>query len=182
MVVFIVGLSGSGKTTAADFFRAQGIPIIRLGDVTQRELEQTHTPPNEQQERQVRKRLRETEGVDVYARRTLPFLFDALQAHPVVVVEGVRSQEELAFFAQHIAPYSLVYVEARDAIRHKRLKERATRPLNDQEMAERDRWEKEDMHVESLKTPETTIIENNGTMEQLHEQLQQILKIVSKQP
>lgn len=178
MVFFITGLSGSGKTTAAGFFQRLGIPVVRMGDVTQRSLESKRLGRGEKQEETVRQALRARYGSAIYARRTLPYINRAAKTSRDVVVEGMRSRDELRYFEKTVGPVSLIYIQAETTIRRERLGKRPVRPLTADEIGMRDAWEQE-IGVERLKTVANYVVENNGTKEELYGKLHVILRASS---
>ena len=61
--IAIVGLPGSGKTEAADFFRKQGYTVLRFGDQTDLGLKELGLPLTEANEREYRERIRKELGM-----------------------------------------------------------------------------------------------------------------------
>lgn len=171
MVFFITGFSGSGKTTVAEFFQQVDIPVIRMGDVTERSLAQS----GERQEEAVRRRLREQYGLSVYAERTLPYIALALSTSQDVVVEGVRSRQEWKYFQKNLKDLCLIYVQTEKEIRHRRLTKREIRPLSDTEIQIRDGWEQE-IQVEKLKNVADYVVENNSSRKELYKTLDRVTK------
>ena len=60
MLIAIVGMPGSGKSVAADFFRSKQIPVLRFGDQTDIGLKELGLDINEKNERMYRERIRKT--------------------------------------------------------------------------------------------------------------------------
>jgi dephospho-CoA kinase len=98
-VIGIVGLPGSGKSEAANVARELGIPVVTMGDVVRQETADRGLDPASDHGA-VAQALREEEGRDAIAKRSLPILEDHLADGPAVVVDGIRSGDEVARFEE----------------------------------------------------------------------------------
>jgi dephospho-CoA kinase len=92
-VIAISGMPGAGKGVAAEAARQLGFGVLVLGDVIREETERRGLQPTPKNMGEVMLDVRSKEGPAAVARRLLPKV-DANEA-TVVVIEGIRSQDEL---------------------------------------------------------------------------------------
>ena len=103
-IIAFVGMPGSGKTLATDFLNEIGIPVFRLGDLTDEELKKRKLARNEENERKIREELRAKFGMQVYADYVVKKL-KSLDPKPyVAALDGVRSFEEYSLFSLSFLP------------------------------------------------------------------------------
>ncbi|MCX5995675.1 MAG: AAA family ATPase [Chloroflexi bacterium] len=134
----IVGMAGSGKSSAARHLEKKGWRVIRFGALTMRELESRHLPINEANEKAVREALRAKHGMEAYAKLLLPGIKESLSAGPTVI-DGLYSWAEYKFLRGHFGDQmKLVAVYTTRSVRYARLSQRAERPLPFEEAEQRD--------------------------------------------
>ncbi len=97
-VVGLVGLQGAGKTEVAKVALSLGIPCLRMGEVVIAETRRLGLEVNEENVGKVASRLREMGGKGAVARMCLPIIREKLRERGVVVVDGIRSLEEVEEF------------------------------------------------------------------------------------
>jgi dephospho-CoA kinase len=146
MVITIVGMAGSGKSTFAEVCSAHGIPIVYFGGVVTREVGRRGLPLNQENEKAVREEFRAADGMAAIAKRVLPEILAAHEAGQDVALDGLYSWSELMLLKERLG-YSLVTVavHAPTALRLQRLAERPVRPLTISEVEARDRAEIENI-------------------------------------
>lgn len=138
-VVAIVGMPGSGKSVAAKVFADAGWPVVRLGDITEEEMQRRGLHAGEQSERTVRESLRQEFGMAAFAIRNMPRIEKAIQDEHRVVIDGMYSMEEYECFQSHFhQSFHVLGIIASPAVRHARLARRSYRPLTAQEAVGRD--------------------------------------------
>lgn len=139
MIIAIVGMPGSGKSLAADYMKSMGLPVVRFGQVVIDELMLRGMDLNPENERIVREEIRNKEGADVCARRSLSAIHAALSIAPAMVVDGLYSWSELKTLRKEFGKQLIVvHVFAPRSMRYRRLKNRTVRPLTQEEAEERD--------------------------------------------
>ncbi|MFB6137848.1 MAG: AAA family ATPase [Halobacteriaceae archaeon] len=144
-VIATVGLPGSGKGEAAEVAADLHIPVVSMGDVVRAATRERGGDPATDHGR-VAKALREEEGPDAIAARSLPRIRERFEAGAdVVLVDGVRSDAEVACFEDAFGEdFSLVSIEAPFEVRRERIAERgrdATAAEGGEDLAERDERE-----------------------------------------
>lgn len=172
-LLILSGLPGSGKTTVADHFRLKGIKVLRMGELTEQILSDRNLPATETKENKIRRTLREKYGSDVYAQTLLPILKEESKKSRLIVVEGMRSKDELNVFQSLHIPITVIGIESAFPLRSNRLKIRKDRSLKQDELRKRDKWEKETGTLDVLKIADHTIV-NNGTMKELIQKIKRI--------
>jgi dephospho-CoA kinase len=92
-VIAISGMPGAGKGVAAEAAKQLGFGVLVLGDVIREETERRGLEPTPKNMGDVMLDVRTKEGPAAVAKKLLPKV-DANKAL-VVVIEGIRSQDEL---------------------------------------------------------------------------------------
>lgn len=130
-IICIAGLPGSGKTEAANYFKAKSLPVVSFGSVindyiTEHKLKQT----NEEHER-VRMDLRKQYGMEALARLQSETIEKALKTNEVIVIDGLRSFEEYEYLKKQFnnADVIIVALYCDKNIRYARVATRKTRNL-----------------------------------------------------
>src|SRR5688500_3159849 len=90
----LVGMPGAGKTLCAKHLEKQGYFQLRFGGIVVNEVTRRGWPITPENERIVREELRQNEGMDVMAKRSLPLLKAALESHRCIVIDGLYSFSE----------------------------------------------------------------------------------------
>ncbi|MCJ7740732.1 AAA family ATPase [Candidatus Microgenomates bacterium] len=178
-VLILTGLPGSGKTTAADFFRRKKIPVIRMGDYTDAVLKEENMPLTEGNEKHVRESLRKKYGADIYAKETTEKVNKCLAVQPMVVIDGMRSGEELDYFQKNLPNVKIIFLEAAQNLRYQRLLVRPERPLAYADAKKRDMSELTQLGLYTLRKSADFILGNNGTEADLFKKLEDTLKKIS---
>lgn len=137
----LVGMPGSGKTLCAKHLEAKGYYQFRFGGIVVDEVANRGWELNPENERIIREELRRNEGMDVMAKRALPFLQTALEEHPSIIIDGLYSFSEYKTLRQHLGVGMVVAaIFAPRHLRYERLTNRPERPLTPQEAEQRD-WQ-----------------------------------------
>jgi dephospho-CoA kinase len=174
-VVSIVGMSGSGKSEAANVFRENGYFPVRFGDITDEAVINRGLELNEANEREVREELRREHGMEAYAVLSVPRI-DAALKESSVVVDGLYSWEEYKYLKQRYGKdFIVVAVYASPRSRYARLAEREVRPLTAAESASRDHAEIENLDKGGpIAMADFTII-NESSFEDMKKQAERII-------
>ncbi len=142
----IVGMPGAGKSVAAEFFRGQGIPILRFGDQTDIGLKELKLPLNEKNERWYREKLRQDLGMAAMAIKIEPRIRKAAEKNKVIILDGLYSWEEYNYLKSKFPDLKLLCIYASPAVRYQRLSVRSVRPLTREEAKSRDGAEIENLN------------------------------------
>jgi len=173
-----VGLPGSGKSEAAAVARELGIPVVTMGDVIRQECRDRGLDPATEHGR-VAQALREENGPDAVAARSLPLIEEALQGAEAVVVDGIRSDVEVERFEAAFGDaFTLVRIEAPFETRAGRLELRGRDASGDEggeALAERDRRELDFGMGEAMDRADLSV-ENDGSLDDFRGEIRAILE------
>jgi len=134
-------MAGAGKSEVARVFEKDGFKKVRFGDITDEEIKNRGLELNEENEHYVRQQLRRKHGMAAYAKLNLSRIDSSLKSSDVVV-DGLYSWEEYTLLKERYGErFSAVAVWTSTATRHRRLTNRAQRPLTLEEAAGRDKEE-----------------------------------------
>ena len=174
-VIGIVGLPGSGKSEAASVAEALDIPVVTMGDVIRRECRDRGLDPAEHHG-EIASALREENGPDAIAQRSLPVIEAALDDGDTVLVDGIRAGVEVERFEEAFGDaFTLVNIEAPFEVRAERVTDRGRDNTDDGEsLRERDERERGFGMDEAIARADASV-ENTATLEAFHEQIRALL-------
>jgi dephospho-CoA kinase len=95
-------MPGSGKSEAMEVAKARGHPVVRMGDLIWEEVDRQGLPRDAKHVGQIANGMRETHGKDVWAKRTAGRVRDVAAGHTLVLIDGIRSQEEVETLRREI--------------------------------------------------------------------------------
>jgi len=120
-VIGVVGLPGSGKSEAAEVAADVGVPVVTMGDVIREECRERGLDPATDHGT-VAKALREENGPGAIAERSLPIIEREREDSETVLVDGIRSDVEVAAFRDAFGEsFVLVEISAPFDVRAERL-------------------------------------------------------------
>ena len=115
-------MPGSGKSLVANLAHTLNIPVIIMGDVIRKETESRGLEPTRENIGLIMIKIREEEGEDVVAKKCLPEIMKTNSE--VVLVEGIRSLNEVIYFKKKFQDFILIAIHASPKTRYERLKKR----------------------------------------------------------
>lgn len=176
-VIGTVGLPGSGKGELAEVAAEAGIPVVTMGDIIREECRSRGLDPATDHGK-IAKKLREEEGDDAIAARSLPVVEDHLESNDVVVVDGLRSGVELDRFREAFGDeFVLVSVEAPFEMRAERLGDRGRDESDTDVESLKNREERElDFGMDEAMDRADVVIENTDTLEAYHEKITRLFE------
>ncbi len=121
-IIGFVGLPGSGKGEASKIARELGLSVVVMGDVIRQEAARQGLEPTDQNLGRIGNALREKEGAEAIARKTLKMARKT--GRDLVVVDGLRSGAEAEFFRSQADEFYLIEVWAAADARLGRLEKR----------------------------------------------------------
>ncbi|NVM28362.1 MAG: flagellar hook-basal body complex protein FliE [Candidatus Helarchaeota archaeon] len=119
----VVGLPGSGKSIVSEVAKELGIPTIVMGDVIRQTCIDRGLEINSENVGTVMVKIREEEGMNIVAKRTLPKLSEIEKS--VVIIDGLRSFEEVELFRKHLNKFFIVAIHASPRTRYARIRKRS---------------------------------------------------------
>ena len=84
-IIAFVGMTGSGKSTAAEGLIERGWTFIRFGQATIDKLKEAGQEINPENEKTMREGLRQEYGMGAFAVLSLPAIEDGIETGPVVI-------------------------------------------------------------------------------------------------
>ena len=173
-IIATVGLPGSGKGEAAAVAEDRGVPVITMGDVIRQECRDRGLDPATHHG-EIARALREENGPDAIAQRSLPMIRDALEASDTVLVDGVRSGVEVDRFEDAFGDeFLLASIEAPFEVRRERLDERGRDDTETESLEERDERELGFGMGEAMERADVHI-DNTDSLEAFRERIDGIL-------
>ena len=128
-IIAIVGLPGTGKTDAADFFQKKNLPTISFGRIVNDYINQKNLSHDEKTHKKVREEIRKKYGKEALAILNIEKIKQALKNNSIIIIEGMRSWEEYLYLKKEFPKVKLVIVclfTDKD-IRYKRISKRNNR-------------------------------------------------------
>lgn len=177
-LIAIVGMPGSGKSVAADFFRMHGIPVLRFGDQTDIGLQELQMERNEKNERWYREHIRKLLGMAAMAIKIEPRIEALKSDHHIIILDGLYSWEEYVYLKNKFPSLYLLCLWSPREMRYKRLGVRAVRPLAMDEAKSRDIAEIEQLHKGGPIAMADEIIKNASDQAALYKKLEQFLQTI----
>ena len=175
-ILTFVGLTGSGKSTAVQYFTEKGLPRVYFGGFAYDIMAQRGIPLGEQQEKEFRVQIRRSEGEDVYAKRAIDQIHHLVSSgQHRIIVDGLYSWAEYRTL-KHAFPGEMTTVAlvAPKHLRYHRLATRSERPQTPEISQERDYSEIEDIQKGGPIAMADFFVANNENVESFYKQLDAI--------
>jgi dephospho-CoA kinase len=107
-VIGVVGLPASGKGEFSKIAAALNVPVVVMGDMIRRAVHKEGLDPTDENLGLVANRLRAEQGMDAIARLCVPEI--QRQTEPLVLVDGIRGDAEVALFRKTFPDFILVSI------------------------------------------------------------------------
>lgn len=175
-ILAFVGLAGSGKSTAVEYFTQKGYPKVYFGGVifdAMREAGVDPTPANQQTFRQD---YREKYGKDAVVNKIIEQINDLIEAgQHRIIADGLYSWTEYKAL-KHAFPGELtvVAIVTPKHLRYRRLANRPARPLTEVEANQRDWTEIENLEKGGPIAIADYYVTNDANLEELHQKLAEV--------
>ncbi len=178
-IIAIVGMAGSGKTEAINYLvEKYHWPKVYFGEITFEELKKMDLEINPENERKIREKIRKEQGMDAYAKLSLPKIIQALKTSNLVLMESLYSWAEYKFLKEKFGDaFRVVAIFAPPALRFFRLKQRKIRPIKEfKEFCKRDWSEIEGTDKGGpIAIADHTIV-NDGSLADFYKKLDQLVE------
>ena len=178
-IVAIVGMCGSGKSIASEYFENIGYKKIYLGGITMDKLKEENLEINPENEKMMREKLRREHGMGAYALLSIPKIEKLIEDNNVVL-DGLYSWDELKILKEKYPEIKIISIVVDKNIRYERLTTREIRPLTNEEAQNRDIAEIENVAKGGPIAFADYYILNNGNMEIYNNELERIKKEIEK--
>lgn len=175
-ILAFVGLPGSGKSTAVEYFSKNGYPKVYFGGVVLEAMRGEGIEITPENEKVFREELREKHGKDVIVTRIaeqIQNLIDAGQKR--IIADGLYTWTEYKIlkkaFPQELTVAAIV---APRRVRYRRLAERPIRPLTATEAYDRDTSEIENLEKGGPIAIADHYITNKSSVDELYVKLAEL--------
>lgn len=180
LVVGLAGMPGAGKSLVVETAMEMGYAVVVMGDVIREETRRRGLKLSPENVGNVMLELRRVEGGSVVARRCIPRIEQTGNAR--VLVDGVRSLDEVEEFKKHFLKFKLVAVHASPETRFGRLhrRRRSDDPSGWEVFRERDMRELSVGLGGAVAMAEYMIVNENGR-EAAKSRVRQVLRMVEEE-
>jgi len=179
MILGLSGMNGSGKGEVIRFLEARSFRSLSLSDVIRDELRARGLEETRERMIELGTELRTQGGPGVLAERLVP----RLEAEHNYAIDSVRHPAEVEVLRARSRHFKLVWTEADDSLRLARIRARGRsgdptsleelRRLEGRELGGSDPAAQQLLAVRDLAD---FTVENNGSLEELHEAVQRVLE------
>lgn len=178
-IVAIVGMCGSGKSIASEYYENRGYKKVYFGGVTMEQLKKEGLEVTPENEKMMRERLRKEYGMAAYATLSLPKIEEYVK-EANVVLDGLYSWDELVVLKEKFKELVVISIVVDKEIRYNRLASREIRPFTNEEARIRDISEIENLAKGGPISYADYYILNNGDMDLYQKELDRITKIIEE--
>jgi dephospho-CoA kinase len=180
-VIGVVGLPASGKGEFSKIVAGMGIPVVVMGDMIRRAVEQEVLEPTDTNLGAVANRLRKEHGMDAIGKLCIPEI--RRQKGPLVLVDGIRGDAEVRLFKGEFPNFFLVRIDGSFKVRLSRLARRGRSDdfSSPEELNRRDEREL-GWGLQNAMDQADRAIRNDGSLEEFTEAVQQLLDELRKDP
>lgn len=179
VVVGLAGMPGAGKSVVVNVAKASGYDIIVMGNAVREEAQKRHLEPSPENLGKIMLELRQKEGNNVIAKRSIPKIENAKETK--IIVDGIRSPTEVEEFKKHFPKFTLIAIQASPETRFKRLyrRQRSDDPASWEIFQERDRRESNVGLEQAVAAAEHTII-NEEELNAVKKKIKEVLRKVEE--
>jgi dephospho-CoA kinase len=121
-VIGVVGLPASGKGEFSKIAAEMGIPVIVMGDMIRKAVKESGLDPTDANLGAMANKLRKERGMDAIAYLCVPEI--QCQKAPLVLVDGIRGDSEVAVFRKTFPGFILVGIDSSFETRLARISKR----------------------------------------------------------
>ena len=172
-IIALVGLAGSGKSSAVEYLTEKGFPKIYFGGVIYKAMDEAGIEKTWDNQQQFREEIRRREGKDFVIKRVIKNIHDLINAgQNKLVLDGLYTWSEYKFL-KHEFPGQVVVIAivTPKYLRYQRMAKRIERPMQPHEVDQRDWSEIENLEKGGPIAIADYFIINDGSLEQLHQKI-----------
>jgi len=174
MIIGLTGKSGSGKTEVCNYLKLKGFKCYSLSDILREELKSRGQKISKENLINLGNQLREKFGSGILAKRVIEKMNDE-----DLVIDSIRNPSEIKEFRKK-KDFILLGITAPLEVRYKRFQSKKKEDeLSFEEFKRLEKTENSDLpsnqQLNKCLEMADVIIENEGTIEELHEKLDNFL-------
>lgn len=136
-IIAIVGMCGSGKSVACNYFENLGYKNVYFGGVIYDKMKEEGIEITPDSQKEFRENLRHEHGMGVVAKILLPKI-EELSKNNNVVLDGLYSWDEYKILKEKFPKLLLIAIVTDKKIRYNRISIRKDRPFSKTEAIKRD--------------------------------------------
>lgn len=172
-IIALVGLAGSGKSSAVEYLTEKGFPKIYFGGVIYKAMDEAGIEKTWDNQQKFREEIRRREGKDFVIKRVIKNIHDLISAgQNKIVLDGLYTWSEYKLL-KHEFPGQVVVIAivTPKYLRYQRMAKRIERPMQPHEVDQRDWSEIENLEKGGPIAIADYFIINDGSLEQLHQKI-----------
>jgi len=177
-IIALVGLAGSGKSSAVEYLTKKGFPKIYFGGVIYKAMEEAGIEPTWDNQQKFREEIRRREGKDFVIRRVIKNIRDLINAgQNKIVLDGLYTWSEYKIL-KHEFPRQVVVIAivTPKHLRYQRMIKRLERPMQPREVDQRDWSEIENLEKGGPIAIADYFIINDSDLAQLHQKIDAVTR------
>ena len=179
-ILAIVGMPGSGKTEATEFFKEKGLKVISFSNIINEHIDKNKLKHTNEIHSKLRRQFREEHGFEAMALLNKDKIEKALQEKDtmMIVIEGMRSWEEYTYLKKTFpdVSISILSLYASKKNRYNRISHRKSRSKLFGE--ERDIDELIGTNMGATIAFSDFLVLNESSLEDLYDKLEEVYRIV----
>ena len=175
-IIALVGLAGSGKSSAVDYFTQKGIPKIYFGGIIYQAMNESGIEPTWDNQQIFREEIRAREGKDFVVKRVITGIHNLIQAgQKKIVLDGLYTWSEYKIL-KHEFPgqLSVIAIVTPKHLRYRRMMKRPERPMQPREVDKRDWSEIENLEKGGPIAIADYFVTNDRGLDELYAQLEAV--------
>ena len=177
-IIALVGLAGSGKSSAVEYLTKKGFPKIYFGGVIYKAMEEAGIEPTWDNQQKFREEIRQREGKDFVVKRVIKNIRDLINAgQNKIVLDGLYTWSEYKIL-KHEFPGQVVVIAivTPKHLRYQRMMKRLERPMQPREVDQRDWSEIENLEKGGPIAIADYFVINDGNLDQLHQKIDAVTR------
>jgi dephospho-CoA kinase len=180
-IITLVGMTGSGKSTAVSYLTSKGYPKVYFGGMVYNEMNRRGIEITPESQQEFREKIREEEGADWVIRQVISEthkLIGSGQRH--IILDGLYTWAEYKIL-KHEFPgeITVLAITPPKSLRHKRLAIRPDRPFTEQQANARDYSEIENLEKGGPIAAADYYIANAGSLKELEQDIDHLLQKIN---
>lgn len=172
-IIALVGLAGSGKSSAVEYLTEKGFPKVYFGGVIYKAMDEAGIEKTWDNQQKFREEIRQREGKDFVIKRVIKNVRDLINAgQNKIVLDGLYTWSEYKIL-KHEFPGQVVVIAivTPKHLRYQRMIKRPERPMQPHEVDQRDWSEIENLEKGGPIAIADYFVINDGNLDQLHQKI-----------
>ena len=139
-IIALVGLAGSGKSTATNYLKQKGYPSVYFGGVVMKALKDENLEITPANEKMMRTKLREDFGKDIIVNKIIDQIQNLIKSgQKRIIADGLYTWTEYKILKKHFpTELKVIALVPPKNLRHKRISSRPERAMTLAEINDRD--------------------------------------------